>query len=163
MLEATSELTRRRLIGSVLGLGAGIVICGGAKAQRLSRQRPAMTVHRDPGCGCCTKWAEAARQAGFAVTIVNSSDMAAIKRRHGVPKQMQSCHTSIVGGYAIEGHVPLKDVMRLIRERPANIRGIGVPGMPRGAPGMEVADGSRDSFEVLAFDRHGKLSVYRGA
>ncbi len=171
MSAVSGILTRRQLVGAVLALGSGIVSgCGsrparrsgsGEKSRLSSLRQAAITVYRDPSCGCCGAWAKAAREAGFAVSVIASPDMPAIKRKHGVPDQLESCHTSIVGGYTIEGHVPFEDVKRLLRERPRDIKGISVPGMPRGAPGMEMADGSRDRFQVIAFDGSGKLSLYR--
>ena len=172
MSKASGNLTRRHLIGAVLALGSGIVAGCGSKPSRKepgseagprlsSLRQAAITVYRDPACGCCGAWAKAAKEAGFAVSVIATPDMPAIKRKHGVPAQLESCHTSIAGGYTLEGHVPLEDVKRLLRERPKNIRGISVPGMPRGAPGMEMADGSRDRFQVIAFDSSGKLSLYR--
>ena len=87
--------------------------------------------------------------------------MPAIKRMYGVPDERLSCHTAGVGNYAIEGHVPLDEVKRLLSKQPAGIRGIAVAGMPRGSPGMEVPDGSRDPFQVMAFDASGRISVFR--
>lgn len=110
-----------------------------------------MTVYRDPSCGCCEAWAEIARNAGYEVTLVDHPDMPAVKRRYGVPEQVVSCHTAIVGDYVIEGHVPLDDVKRLLAERPRDLRGIAVAGMPLGSPGMEVPDGTREPFKVMAF------------
>ena len=120
----------------------------------------AMTVYRDPSCGCCEAWAEIARNAGYDVALVDQPDMVAIKRQHGVPAELTSCHTAVVGGYAIEGHVPLAAVARLLKERPSGTRGIAVPGMPRGSPGMEMPDGSKDSFQVIAFDQAGRTKVF---
>ena len=119
-----------------------------------------MTVFRDPGCGCCEAWAEQARQAGYTVNLTDRTDMAAVKKQYGVPEQLASCHTTLVSNYAIEGHVPLGDVARLLGERPAGIIGIAVPGMPRGSPGMEMPDGTKDAFEVIAFDAAGKTSRF---
>lgn len=120
----------------------------------------AMTVYRDPGCGCCEAWAEQARGQGFAVTVIDRPDMPAIKRQHRVPDELSSCHTAIVAGYAIEGHVPFTDVRRLLSEMPRGVRGIAVPGMPRGSPGMEMPDGSKDVFQVMAFDAEGRVTVF---
>ena len=121
----------------------------------------AMSVYRDPSCGCCKAWADIARKAGYQVTLVDRSDMPKIKQRAGVPDALASCHTAIVDGYAVEGHVPLKDVARLLKERPSGIKGIAVPGMPRGSPGMEMPDGSKDQYRVVAFDAVGRTSIYR--
>ena len=120
-----------------------------------------MLVYRDPECGCCEAWADIARKAGYDVTVENRSDMAAVKTRYGVPGQLASCHTAVIGGYAIEGHVPMRHVARLLHDKPRDIRGIAVPGMPRGSPGMEMPDGSADAFEVMAFGSDGKVSEFR--
>src|SRR3546814_11676939 len=90
--------------------------------------------------------------------------MAAVKTRYGVPDQLASCHTAVIGGYAIEGHVPMQHVARLLRDKPRDIRGIAVPGMPRGSPGMEMPDGSADAFEVTRSEerRVGKGCVSTG-
>ena len=132
-----------------------------ATGSNAAAQPAAMTVYRDPSCGCCEAWAKLAEQAGYAVSLIDHQDMPAVKRRHGVPEALASCHTAIVGGFAVEGHVPLADVARLLKVRPAGVRGIAVPGMPRGSPGMEMPDGSKDRFEVIAFDAAGKTTPFR--
>ena len=168
----TEGMNRRRLIAS-LGAGAVVLLAGCDAAQRppLAGEDAAATpargagpgavhVYRDPECGCCEAWAAIARDAGYAVTVESRTDMPAIKARHGVPDELQSCHTAIVGGYAIEGHVPLASVARLLADRPADIRGIAVPGMPRGSPGMEMPDGSVDPYQVMAFGAAGRIAVF---
>lgn len=169
------DLTRR---GVMAGLAAttGLVLTGcGQTRQRDSSPTgtserdataelatsAAMTVYRDPSCGCCKAWAEIARDAGYQVSVIDHQDMPAIKKQHGVPDELLSCHTTIVGGYAVEGHVPLEAVQRLLKDKPAGIRGIAVAGMPLGSPGMEVPDGSKQPFEVMAFDAAGRTSVFR--
>jgi hypothetical protein len=121
----------------------------------------AMIVYRDPSCGCCESWAEIARQAGYTVDLRDDQDMPGVKRRLGVPEQLASCHTVEVAGLVVEGHVPLDQVARLLRERPRGIRGIAVPGMPAGSPGMEMPDGRTEPFQVIAFTEDGSTSVYR--
>lgn len=168
-------LLKRRsfLVGLSAAGGLAVVGCSppqssdaapSASAQsKVSSRTPkavAMTVYRDPGCGCCESWAEQARSHNFAVTVIDRSDMPAIKRRHSVPEKLFSCHTAIVAGYAIEGHVPFADVRRLLAGKPVGVRGLAVPGMPRGSPGMEMPDGSKDPFQVMAFDVEGKASVF---
>ena len=168
------ELTRRGAVGGILAAGALILAgCSRRKATQEARQptasstsqnvapAAAMVVYRDPSCGCCEAWSELARSAGYDVTLKDEPDMAAIKRKYGVPEELASCHTAILGGYAVEGHVPLDELARLLREKPANLAGIAVPGMPRGSPGMEMPDRSRDAFQVIAFDRSGRASVWR--
>lgn len=166
--------TRRQVVAGFAGLlTLGAAGCGrpppdGAKEPGASTpRRPAgsaraasMTVYRDPGCGCCTEWAERARAASFRVTVADSGNMPAIKRKLGVPEELASCHTTVAGGYVIEGHVPLADVKRLLAARPAQIKGIAVPGMPLGSPGMEAPDGSKQPFTVLAFDAAGRVSQF---
>ena len=180
----SNTISRRTLVG-LLAAAGGVALAGCGRAPRnqagdasqasstkdataspASQSNPAaqpaaMTVYRDPSCGCCEAWAEIARKAGYPVRVVDHQDMPAIKRHHGVPEALASCHTAIVGGYAVEGHVPLADVARLLKERPAGIRGIAVPGMPRGSPGMEMPDGAKDSFQVMAFDAAGKTTTFR--
>lgn len=120
-----------------------------------------MTVYRDPSCGCCEAWADIARQTGYQVSLVDRPDMPAIKTKLGVPEELASCHTATVDGYAIEGHVPMEAVARLLKDKPEGIRGIAVPGMPRGSPGMEMPDGSKDDFQILAFDARGQISAFK--
>ena len=129
---------------------------------RPTAARPTMIVHKDPNCGCCQSWADIAERAGYSVQVVNETDMASVKARLGVPENLASCHTTEVGGLAVEGHVPIDAVERVLRQRPEGLRGIAVPGMPAGSPGMEMPDGRRDPFQVIAFFADGRTSVYAG-
>ncbi len=108
---------------------------------------PAMIVHKHESCGCCGHWIEHMREAGFTVEARNVDDMGPAKQAAGVPYTMGSCHTAMVDGYFIEGHVPAADVLRLLRERPA-ARGLALPGMPLGSPGMEHPDGLSEPYTV---------------
>lgn len=120
-----------------------------------------VSVKRDPGCGCCHVWAEIMTKSGrFDLAVSEDQDMASHKKRAGVPAALWSCHTAIVQGYFVEGHVPVADILRLASERPAGVVGIAVPGMPRGSPGMEMPDGSRDAYNVVALHRDGRQSVF---
>ena len=119
--------------------------------------RPVVTVYKSPTCGCCTAWAEHMREAGFPVETVDVGDMSAVKRRYGIPLGLQSCHTAVVDGYAIEGHVPAEDVKRLLAEAP-EAGGLAVPGMPIGSPGMEQGD-TVEPYEVLLVD-DGQATVF---
>jgi hypothetical protein len=115
---------------------------------------------RDPGCGCCLEWAKRMEAAfGRRLPVVDAADMAAIKRARGVPAGLRSCHTALIRGYAIEGHVPPVDVRRLIATRPAGIAGLAVPGMPLGAPGMEHG-AHRDAYKVFAFGAGRRPTVF---
>lgn len=121
----------------------------------------AMTVHKDPNCGCCSAWAERMSATGrYAARLVNESDMMALKTRLRIPPELASCHTTQVGGYVVEGHVPASAVDRLLRERPVGVIGLAVPGMPAGSPGMETADGRRDPYLVHAFKADGSSRVF---
>lgn len=119
-------------------------------------QAATYTMFRDPGCGCCLNWAAHAERGMKAkVTAVDTSDMAKVKARHGVPQDLWSCHTTEIDGYVIEGHVPAEAIAKLLRERPAGITGLAVPGMPLGSPGMEA--GNRiQPFDVIAFGPGGR-------
>jgi len=116
-----------------------------------------VVVYKSPWCGCCQGWVEHMRASGFEVTVREQEDLSAIKRMSGIPEQLQSCHTAFVGGYAIEGHVPAGAIERLLAERP-RVRGLAVPGMPIGSPGMEGAD--PEPYEVMTFTQGGATNVY---
>jgi hypothetical protein len=116
-------------------------------------------VYKTESCGCCKLWVSHLQQAGFAVEVENLADLGPIKQRVGLPYGLGSCHTAEVGGYFIEGHVPAQDVKRLLRERPA-ARGLTVPGMPLGSPGMEVPSGEVQPYDVLLVDKDGNASVF---
>jgi hypothetical protein len=120
---------------------------------------PTMTVYKSPTCGCCKNWIDHVKAAGFAVEVHDLDDLSEIKAEAGVPDRAQSCHTAIVDGYAIEGHVPAETIKRLIKERP-KVAGLAVPGMPVGSPGMEVPGQAADKYDIVAFDRKGTLTVY---
>jgi Predicted metal-binding protein len=116
-----------------------------------------ITVYKDPSCGCCTKWIDHLRAHGFAVTARDMDDMDEVKATFGVPGKLQSCHTATLGSYVVEGHVPADVIQKMLKERP-KILGLAVPGMPVGSPGME--GGRAQHYDVVAFERNGKTSVY---
>lgn len=117
-----------------------------------------MTVYKSPYCGCCDAWAEQVDAAAFKLNIVEQTNNDGERKKAGIPAELASCHTAFVGGYAIEGHVPINDIKRLLSERP-QIMGISVPGMPASSPGMDVP-GNTDPYQVIAVDEKGGLSVY---
>jgi hypothetical protein len=119
---------------------------------------PLVVVYKDPSCGCCTKWVEHMRESGFRVEAHDTSGVDGIKNQAGVPTAARSCHTGLVGGYAIEGHVPAEAIRRLLREHPADIAGLAVPGMVTGSPGMEGPN--PEHYDVVAFTKDGRTSVY---
>jgi hypothetical protein len=133
--------------------GKQLVEHAGAVAQ------PLVTVYKSPTCGCCSDWVEHMEEAGFTVEAHDVNDLASVKQENGVPGALHSCHTAIVDGYVIEGHVPAEDVTELLAERPEVI-GLAVPGMPIGSPGMEIAGQPAQRFDVVSFDVNGTLDVF---
>lgn len=119
----------------------------------------AMTVYASPTCGCCSDWVDHVEEYGFEVDVVLRDDMIAVKRSLQLPLELASCHTAVVNDYVIEGHVPGEDLRRFLAEAPPS-RGLTVPGMPLGSPGMEVPTGQVDYYEVLSFTADGSTSVY---
>lgn len=117
-----------------------------------------ITVFRSPTCGCCGQWIDHAEAAGFQVKDEVTEDMSAIKQQYGVPQNLTSCHTTVVGDYVIEGHVPVEDVQRLLVEKP-DVAGIAVPGMPIGSPGMESGDYT-EPYTVFSFTESGETAAF---
>jgi len=160
-------ITRRDFV--VLSLGAAGALAVGGRALHAAQGQapraaqatlPPMTVYKSATCGCCTAWVDHARANGFTVRTVDTEDLGAVKREMGVPARLASCHTVVVGAYIIEGHVPAMDVKRLLTERP-DVRGLAVPGMPIGSPGMEQGPPSAyERYNVLAFTRAGETTVF---
>ena len=120
---------------------------------------PSIKVYKDASCGCCTTWVDRLKAAGFKTEVDDTQDMAAIKAKYGVPEDLTSCHTGVVAGYAIEGHVPAADIKRLLREKPKAM-GISVPGMPVNSPGMEVEGQPDEPYTVWLFARDGTRSAF---
>ena len=118
---------------------------------------PTVVVYKTPTCGCCTKWVEHLQSNGFTVETQHRDDLTPIRQMHKVPPAATSCHTALVGSYVVEGHVPAADVKRLLAEKPS-VKGIAVPGMPIGSPGMEGPAPQR--YDTLAFTADGKTSVF---
>lgn len=143
---------RRTMIaaGALAFLGAWVP----AQAQRAA---PLVSVYKSPTCGCCGEWVKHMRANGFRVERKDVPDVGPIRRANGVPDSLASCHTALVGGYAIEGHVPAADIQRLLRERPA-VRGLAVPGMPASAPGMEQRPPR--PYTTLAFCEGGRAEIF---
>jgi hypothetical protein len=132
---------------SLLGGAAATLLLGVAPLRAAS---PMMLIHKDPNCGCCGGWTAHVQAAGFGTRIEELSDLAPVKARLGIPPPLASCHTAEIDGYVIEGHVPALVIRRLLSERP-NATGLAVPGMPVGAPGMEVPGSPDETYEVILF------------
>jgi hypothetical protein len=120
---------------------------------------PEMTVFKTPTCGCCGKWIEHMKANGFDVKVTDVPSTAEYRRKYGVPEKFRSCHTAVVNGYAIEGHVPAADVQRMLKTR-AKAKGLAVPGMPIGSPGMEQGT-KRQAYSVVLFDENGDASDFQ--
>jgi len=140
-------LSRREFV-----FAAGPALLLGALSRAHGQQLPLMTVYKSPACGCCGEWVKHIQANGFRVETRELADVAPLRRRYGVSDHLASCHTAVVGGYAIEGHVPAADIQRLLRER-LKVRGLAVPGMVVGSPGME--QGPPQPYATLAFDDRG--------
>lgn len=137
--------------------GADISTAGVSNAAAASA--PLVTVYKNPNCQCCAEWADHLSANGFRVDIRDGTDVARTRTERGVPTDLASCHTAVVDGYTIEGHVPADVIRKLLAERPG-IAGLAVPGMPAGVPGMPAPVGKRDPFEIISFERTGSRSVY---
>lgn len=120
-----------------------------------------MTVWKSPTCGCCNDWIKHLEDSGFKVEAVNVPDSRHVRAKFGMPAKFASCHTGLVGGYVVEGHVPAREVRKLLQEKPAAL-GISVPAMPLGSPGMDGPSyrGMRDPYDVLLVHRDGTSRVY---
>jgi hypothetical protein len=153
-----ATLTRRALMGAltVLPLFPASHACAAAPL-------PNIVVHKDPNCGCCGAWVEHIRQAGFTADVIETDAINRLKARLGVPEALASCHTAEVAGYLIEGHVPATSIKQLLSERP-KAKGLAVPGMPIGSPGMEVPGSPPDEYAVILFGPTGQrpFARYRG-
>jgi hypothetical protein len=150
---------------ALLGLAIALTTTTHLRATRVGGQvgapRPtAVAVWKDAACGCCSVWIEHLRRNGFAPSHTNldPNALSALKDKHRVPAQARSCHTAVVAGYVIEGHVPATEVQRLLKTKPAGVAGLAVAGMPLGSPGMEGPNAK--PYQVLAFDKQGRTSVF---
>lgn len=155
--ESALKLLFVRGILAVLMVGVGSVATY-ASDKVESYQSQEITVYKSPQCGCCSKWVEHLEESGFEVDVRTVNDTASVKQRVGVPSQFTSCHTAVVGDYWIEGHVPADLIQKLLAEHPDDIKGIAVPGMPMGSPGMEAPNPME--YEVLSVDKFGNVAVY---
>ena len=154
MLHAPHPALSRR--GLLAGFAAAALVSAGC-ARAAARE---LTVYKTPWCGCCRGWVSHMARAGFRPGVVEVQDLAPIRETHGVPFPLSSCHTALIGGYVVEGHVPPADVERLLRERPKAL-GLVLPGMPVGSPGMEQPGGAKERFEtLLLLDRAGSTRVF---
>lgn len=144
-------IDRRTMVGMALAVIPAAACSRPAKAT-------AINVYKSPSCGCCGAWVSKLATSGLSVVVHDMDDVTPVATKAGVPADLRSCHTAIVEGYFVEGHVPATDIRRLLRDRP-NARGIAVPGMPIGSPGMEQGD-LREPYETLLVDRQARVTVF---
>lgn len=153
-------MTRRNwLVSSLALITAGPLVAGSAMARPPRQTGPRqITIYKTPWCGCCDGWVSHMREAGYVTQVRVLQDLAPIRAEHGVPDRLASCHTGVISGYAIEGHVPASDVARLLRERPTGARALSAPGMPAGSPGMEAA--GRQPYVTWLITDDGQAQVF---
>ncbi len=156
----TSTINAITLSGMALLIA--IVTTGCSESEQGSRAMqalPEITVYKSPTCGCCNDWVTHLEREGFTVIAHDRDDMESIKKSLGVTPRLASCHTATIGDYVIEGHVPADDIKRLLKERP-RVVGLTAPGMPRHSPGMQPPEEKPSGYDVLAFDKEGKTSLF---
>lgn len=155
-------MTDRRRFLALAGLAtAGLLLPRRLFALPFDQAIP-MTVYKSPTCGCCAKWVDHVNANGFQAKVIEVPDparMNELKSASGVPEALRSCHLALVGNYAVEGHVPADLIQKLLRDKPQG-RGLTVPGMVTGSPGMEVQGARAERYDVLLFQRDGKTTVY---
>ena len=141
-----------------------LVALGALPLTSLAQPAPRVFVEvwKDPNCGCCKEWVKHLEQNGFTVKVNETSNTPAVRAKLGIPQELGSCHTAVVGGYALEGHVPAREIQRLLKEKPAGVVGLSVPGMPVGSPGMDspAYNGRRDPYDVVLVPKSGPARVY---
>lgn len=151
---------RRRALaalGKLIIVGAMVIASAGGLRGAAAANASEVEVYKSPYCGCCEQWIRHLRANGFRTIVRNVENLEPVKTANGVPRHLQSCHTALVDGYVVEGHVPADLIRRLLAERP-DVAGIAVPGMPTSAPGMDQPTGER--YTVMIFDKKGRSAVY---
>ena len=143
----------------LLAIGVPLGAAGLSVSESAAPPPIAITVYKTPQCGCCRTWVDHLRKNGFDVTTHDVDDISAIKTKLGVPSDLGSCHTAVAGSYVVEGHVAADEIQKLLATKP-KIAGVAVPGMPAGSPGMEVPGRKADKYDVIAFAKDGKRSVF---
>jgi hypothetical protein len=147
-------------LGNVMRVVSAFALLGlmSAHTNHASAAKPiAIKVYKTPQCGCCKGWVKHLQANGFQVETFDMPDLSSVKQKYGVAPALQACHTAVVNGYVVEGHVPADVIMKLLKEHPA-VAGVAVPGMPSGSPGMEGA--LKQKYDVYTFDRAGHTKVF---
>lgn len=149
------------VIGLLITVGvAAFLFWPGSPMQKAASDAKEVVIYKNPGCQCCAVWADYMSDNDFEVEEIATPAMPKIKADNGITYEISSCHTAFVDGYVVEGHVPADDIKRLIAEKPENVIGLTVPGMPVGSPGMEMPGRAPDHYEVLLIHDNGETSVY---
>lgn len=145
----------------LLILPLALAACGtnSPTTQKGQDEAPVMVVYKSPTCGCCEAWLEAMQAHGYKVEVKNVDDLQSVKAHYNIPSEVQACHTAVIDGYVVEGHVPPEQVDALLAERPEGVLGIATPGMPIGSVGMETPGQTPQPYSVVAFDETGVLEV----
>jgi hypothetical protein len=162
-LGSSTNCSRRQALLQLGAVVAGVIAqplvsrAAHASASQPTGQPRTMTVFKSPTCGCCTAWIEHVEKAGFKCTVRDFADLTEVKRTFGIPRALESCHTAQVGTYVVEGHVPADLIVKMLREKPVG-RGLAVPGMPIGSPGME--GGTPERYQVLFLNKDGTTRVF---
>jgi hypothetical protein len=146
--------------GWLIGSAAAALVLTGGVMIRSAEAAPQITVYKSASCGCCHKWVSHLESAGFNVTAIDVENLPAIKTANGISADMSSCHTALIDGHVIEGHVPADVITRMLRDNP-ELAGLTVPGMVVGSPGMEVPGGQVQPYDVLSIDQQGGTQVYQ--
>ncbi|SMO50921.1 DUF411 domain-containing protein [Gracilimonas mengyeensis] len=141
------------------GVAAFLFWPGNSSSQLLASDKTQVVMYKNQGCQCCTKWGDHMAEGDFTVEEKPTPVLMQVKHENGITRELASCHTAMIDGYVVEGHVPREDVERLLSERPDAI-GIAVPGMPTGSPGMEMPGRPADNYDVLLVHNDGTTSVY---
>jgi hypothetical protein len=152
--------SRRSFVGQAAGFG--LALAGGKSLWAAipgTAADPTLTIYMSPTCGCCAKWVDHVKAAGFKTVVHEEPDMDTVKASLGVPRDVRSCHTAQVDKYLVEGHVPAEDIRKLLAQKP-KAAGLAAPGMPASSPGMAVAGEPHEPFEVLLFRRDGSTEVF---
>ena len=153
-LKPEPRTTRRALLLGMVALGLA------SNAVATKPQRLTLQVWKDPNCGCCKDWVSHLEKNGFAATVIDQGNNA-VRAQLGMPQKFASCHTAVIEGYVIEGHVPAADIQRLLKDKPQAL-GLAVPGMPIGSPGMDgpIYGGRRDAYQVLLIQKDGSSKIF---
>jgi len=157
-ITSTDAFSRRSILRLSLA-AAGATALGQPLHALAAADAKQITVWKNPDCGCCLEWVAHLRKNGFEVVTQDVKDTAPVRRKLGLPDKFGSCHTARLGDYVLEGHVPARELQRLLREKP-NALGLAVPGMPVGSPGMEMGD-ARDAYDVLLVLKDGSSRMYQ--